>query len=98
MSGGKRVDVNHWLVEQGYAYPTFYTTMANDEINMILAAMAKGRKLKGRLWARYENDTSDFNPKVVFRGKGGGAAAGSGKVNDTKAVSSSVSLLLAARS
>ena len=68
-SGAKRIDVNAWLVEQGYAYPTFYTTMAKDEITTLLVATAKGRKQKNRLWSRYEGDTSDFDPALVYRKK-----------------------------
>jgi len=77
--GGKTVDINHWLVEQGYAYPTFYTTMADDEINAVLAATVKGRKQKDRLWSRYEGDTSDFDPTLVYRKKGASPQPDPGK-------------------
>jgi endonuclease YncB( thermonuclease family) len=77
--GGKLFDINQWLVEQGYAYPTFYTTMANDEINTILAATAKGRKQKARLWSRYEGNTNDFDPTLVYRRKGASAQPDLGK-------------------
>lgn len=44
--GGAEVDVNHWTVEQGWAVPTFYDSMSNDEITTIekLAAAAKQNK------------------------------------------------------
>lgn len=79
-SGTKRIDVNTWLVEQGYAYPTFYTSMANDEIATLLAATAKARKLKReRLWTRYESDMNDFDPALVYRKKGAAAQPDPGK-------------------
>src|SRR5437899_6284361 len=45
--GGKTVDINHWLVEQGFAYPTFYSSMNDDEIKafLVLAKAARTKKL-----------------------------------------------------
>ena len=42
---GKLVDINHWLVEQGFAYPTFYSSMNDDEIKAFLALARLGRHL-----------------------------------------------------
>ncbi|MCW1996037.1 endonuclease YncB(thermonuclease family) [Bradyrhizobium diazoefficiens] len=41
------VDINHWLVEQGFAYPTFYSSMNDDEIKafLVLAKAARTKKL-----------------------------------------------------
>lgn len=43
---GSPVNLNHWLVEQGWAFPTYYTSMTNDEILAIdkLAKTAQSKK------------------------------------------------------
>jgi endonuclease YncB( thermonuclease family) len=46
--GGHKVDVNHWLVEQGFAYPTFYSSMNADEIKAFLALAKTARTKKRR--------------------------------------------------
>jgi len=47
---GKRVDINHWLVEQGLAYPTFYSSMNDDEIKAFLALAKTARTKKLLVW------------------------------------------------
>jgi endonuclease YncB( thermonuclease family) len=41
---GKKIDLNHWLVEQGLATPTFYNSMDLDEIDAIIALAKKGAR------------------------------------------------------
>jgi hypothetical protein len=48
--GGHKVDVNHWLVEQGFAYPTFYSSMNADEIKAFLALAKTARTKKLPVW------------------------------------------------
>jgi endonuclease YncB( thermonuclease family) len=66
---GFLTDINIWLTEQGWVYPTFYSSMDDAEIRLFLDAMAKG-KTKGRAWASYSRDTRKFDPDLVYRGKG----------------------------
>ena len=35
--GGSRIDINHWLVREGWGLPGFYNSMSNPEIRAILA-------------------------------------------------------------
>jgi len=67
------LDLNTWLTAQGWAFPTFYSSMSDEEIQTLLAAAAKGRQ-QGRVWAALSDDTSRFKPKLVYR-KGGPIAA-----------------------
>jgi endonuclease YncB( thermonuclease family) len=60
------VDINTWLVEQGFAYPTFYNSMSKEEIEELLAAMKKG-VLKKRVFKDYSKDTNVFFPKLLYR-------------------------------
>ncbi len=59
-------DINTWLVEQAFAYPSFYDSMSNDEIETLLKAMTKG-KAKKRIFKDYSKDTNVFFPKLLYR-------------------------------
>ncbi|MGY3611205.1 MULTISPECIES: hypothetical protein [unclassified Bradyrhizobium] len=66
---GQAVNLNHWLVEHGWAYPTFYSSMTNDEINALLALAKTARSKKTLVWKFLSNTIGpfDFNlrePKV----------------------------------
>jgi len=68
--GGKdKTDINLWLSEQGWAYPTFYSSMSQDEIEAYLKTLKSAQK-KGRVWKNYSTDTGKFDSKVVFRPHG----------------------------
>lgn len=66
---GFLTDLNLWLTEEGWVFPTFYGSMADAEIRLFLEAMAKG-KAKGRVWANYSRDTRGFDAGLIYRGKG----------------------------
>jgi endonuclease YncB( thermonuclease family) len=72
-----RTDLNLWLVAQGWALPTFYSSMTAEEIQALLAAAVKGRKL-GRVFAHLSGDTARFDRKLVYRGKGASPAPDEG--------------------
>jgi endonuclease YncB( thermonuclease family) len=63
------LDVNTWLTEEGWVYPTFYSSMSEEEIMTLLAAMKKGKQ-KGRVWKDLTDDTSKFKASLTYR-KGG---------------------------
>jgi endonuclease YncB( thermonuclease family) len=77
--GSKKLNINQWLVEQGYAYPTFYSSMSSAEIDVFLRATKTGRKKTGRLWPRYDANTSHFDPTLVYRKKNATPAPDPGK-------------------
>ena len=63
------LDINTWLTTQGWVFPTFYSSMSEEEINVLLAAAAKGRK-KGRVWSTLSDDTSKFKADLLYRKSG----------------------------
>jgi len=63
-------DVNLWLVEKGWAYPTFYSSMTQEEIQGLLHAMKKGRETENRVWDNYAMDASKFEEDLLYRGEG----------------------------
>jgi len=62
-------DLNIWLTREGWVFPTFYSSMSNTEISVLLEAMKAGKK-KHRVWRALSNDTSKFDSTLLFRGVG----------------------------
>lgn len=58
---GKLLNLNHWLVEQGWAYPTFYSSMTNDEINALLALAKTTRSNKTLVWKFLSKTAGPFD-------------------------------------
>ena len=67
---GNEVNLNQWLVEQGWALPTFYASMSNDEIQALQTATATGRKKKNRVFKHLQKVVGQFDDTLVFPGKG----------------------------
>jgi endonuclease YncB( thermonuclease family) len=64
---GKRVNLNNWLLENGYASPSFYVSMSKAEIAAKLKAAAKGSTTPPAQAVTGKIGT--FNFKLVYRGK-----------------------------
>ena len=63
------LDINTWLTEEAWVVPTFYSSMTNDEIKGLLAAMKKGAR-KGRVADAITGDTSKFDATLLYRRHG----------------------------
>jgi endonuclease YncB( thermonuclease family) len=65
---GLRTVLNDWLVEHGWAFPTFYKSMTDAEIKH-KAALWKTAKQhhKLNLWKYYEKTFPAFDHKLVYR-------------------------------
>jgi len=59
--GGETIDINHWLVEQGFAYPTFYSSMNEDEIRAFLALAKAARAKKLPVWKHLAKTIGAFD-------------------------------------
>lgn len=66
---GYKTDINLWLSEEGWAYPTFYSSMEPEEIQGFLDTLAKARKNR-RIWKDYSIDTTKFDGNLIYRPKG----------------------------
>ena len=62
-------DINLWLSEEGWAYPTFYSSMEPEEIETYLATLTKAQS-KGRIWKDYSTNTGKFDAKLLYQPKG----------------------------
>lgn len=65
VGSGFTTDINVWLVEQGWCYPTFYSSMENEEIETLLTAMKRAGKK--HVWKFYATDLSAFDPDLIYR-------------------------------
>jgi endonuclease YncB( thermonuclease family) len=64
--GDATVSLNRWLVRNGWAVPTFYSSMTSQEIETLLADLVIGRKKK-RAIAANVTKVPKFNPDLVYR-------------------------------
>jgi endonuclease YncB( thermonuclease family) len=67
---GAEQNVNHWLCQQGWAFPTFYSSMTNSEIDELVALSESGRKAKRGIWRTASMDLAVFDKTLLFRNKG----------------------------
>ena len=60
---GQALDINYWLIKQGWAFPAFYSSMSADEIITItgLAKTARSKKLGIWKYLAKTIDAFDFN-------------------------------------
>lgn len=67
---GRTVNVNHWLVQRGWAFPTYYASMSAAEIQAFESLAAKAEKAKRGAWASYESKVVGFDFGLRYRSHG----------------------------
>lgn len=50
---GEKININDWLIEQGYAFPAFYNSMTNDEIIRIKSLADRAADKHLNIWKFY---------------------------------------------
>ena len=63
---GKDVDLNLWMAQKGWAFPTFYTSMSEAEIHKFRAAAAVAAKKKLGIWKGYRSKLS-FDGALLYK-------------------------------
>lgn len=66
---GKVINLNHWLVSEGWAFPAFYNSMSNLEILSFLTTVKEGQKWQDRLWNFLQNKIRPFDFDLMYRRK-----------------------------
>jgi endonuclease YncB( thermonuclease family) len=68
---GQTINLNHWLMEKGWAFPTLYTSMTNDEIKAILDLAKTARADKTLDWKFLSKSIGpfDFNLREPKKGE-----------------------------
>jgi endonuclease YncB( thermonuclease family) len=64
------IDINHWLAEHGWAFPTYYNSMRVEEIVAIQKLAEKARKGKRWIWGHETINTSLVDLSLIFRPNG----------------------------
>jgi endonuclease YncB( thermonuclease family) len=70
------LNINKWLCANGWAFPTFYNSMLNEEIADLSAAADAARAGRSGLWATATDDLSEFDRELQFRNHGSPDPAG----------------------
>jgi len=67
--GGSRIDVNQWLLREGWAMPGLYNSMSSAEIATVLADHATAKQDKRGLFSKniVTSKLASFDPKQVER-------------------------------
>lgn len=68
--GSADVQVNRWLLSEGWALPSFYASMTGEEIMELTALSAEARERGAGLWPHVGPAVADFDPDKRFRGAG----------------------------
>lgn len=67
---GQELDANLWLCENGWAFPTFYSSMSPDEFDQLTALSESARAAGAGIWARASADMNPFDDTLRFRNHG----------------------------
>jgi endonuclease YncB( thermonuclease family) len=59
------IDINLWLLDEGWSFPTLYDGMLNDEIEEAVARAKRARDAGKGAWGSYES-LAFFNPGMTF--------------------------------
>ncbi|HEY4106917.1 MAG TPA: thermonuclease family protein, partial [Polyangiaceae bacterium] len=65
-ANGRDVDLNLWMLQNGWAFPTFYTSMTDDEIAPFRAAADAAAKKRLGIWKCY-NSELNFDAALLFK-------------------------------
>jgi len=63
----KELNVNHWLVQNGWALPAFYNSALVEEIKEISKFADEARKNKKGIWAHLSTDVGHPDFSLLFR-------------------------------
>ena len=64
-----KLNLNMWLVQNGWAYPTFYASMTRDEIEAYMAAAVAASKLtpKPPVWKQYSKKIGPLDETLLYQ-------------------------------
>lgn len=68
--GGAEQDANLWMAANGWAFPTFYVTMSEQEIADVNTRVKAAKQAKKGIWKSASSNLNPFDPTKVFRNHG----------------------------
>ena len=63
----KTIDINHWLLENGWVFPAFYNSLKDQEITDLLNIYKKGQTIAGHTLQYYTSEIKTFDVTLQFR-------------------------------
>jgi endonuclease YncB( thermonuclease family) len=63
--GHQQINLNHWLLQHGQAFPTFYDSMTEQEIADIEALVKHAQEANAGIWAHYSADATEFDERLL---------------------------------
>ncbi len=60
------VHLNRWLVREGWAFPSFYASMMQEEIRTLLEAGEHAARKKTNIWSSFSDELA-FDPSLLYR-------------------------------
>ncbi len=67
---GRELNLNYWMIQNGWAFPAFYNSAAPDEINQVLRLADEARTAKRGVWACLSNNLLNPDFSLLFRSHG----------------------------
>ena len=67
---GLEQDVNHWLAGSGWAYPTLYSSMTDQETRDVMVLAQEARTAKKGVWKSASSDLTQFDKTLIYRKHG----------------------------
>jgi endonuclease YncB( thermonuclease family) len=64
---GKQENINHWLVQKGWAFPAFYNSASKDEITTVRRYAAEAKKATRGIWKFLSQDVIHPDTSLTFR-------------------------------
>lgn len=65
---GKNTNINHWVLEKGWGFGTFYNSMVEGELDPMIKLVAKARKAKAGIYAYESNGPiNSINFNLIHR-------------------------------
>lgn len=60
------INLNQWLVQEGWAFPDFYDSMSNDEISILMEKSKEAVDAQKGIRPHYSKELVDFDFNLVF--------------------------------
>lgn len=67
---GRQVNLNAWLLENGWAFPAFYNSMSAEEITTLTIKADAARRAKKGIWKHFTKTVKPFDFDLIFRQPG----------------------------
>jgi len=61
--GHQEINLNHWLLQHGYAFPAFYDSLTKQEIDDIQTLVQQAQSSNAGVWSHYTAKANEFDAR-----------------------------------